>query len=356
MAPGSASDRAGLRPNDKITTWTVANDDGGRSIADLSTPYDLSVPCRSSACRGWPLSLVGGARVPAPHGPCCWGYWARLPADAPAVDSTIYRSARERERARASDAASRLREAARAAEPISSTTAVWLLALAGTILSDNMQFEQADEFMAESRNVAAGLNRPPLMALLHRQAGRSLRARSQWTRAIEHLTLALEFDRQEGDENLACALDYLSLGEIDLLRGDLTAAEPHYQRSLAIRESLAPNSVEVADVLNGGLGNIAAQRGDFAGATNNMKRALAIADSARAGLATWRPPFITSGSWRAVSAISKTRNSGTGGRWRFATKLLPTACKSPTVSTVSRRLPDSVGNWRKPKRCTGAHS
>jgi Tfp pilus assembly protein PilF len=66
-----------------------------------------------------------------------------------------------------------------------------------------------------------------------------------------------------------------NLGNVAYNRGDLARAEQLYQQALAIREKLAPNSLQVASTLNN-LGTVARDRGDLARAEQLYQQALAI--------------------------------------------------------------------------------
>jgi tetratricopeptide (TPR) repeat protein len=57
--------------------------------------------------------------------------------------------------------------------------------------------------------------------------------------------------------------------------GQLSVVETLWQQALAIREQLAPNSLEVASTLNN-LGTVAHNRGDLAAAERYYQQALAI--------------------------------------------------------------------------------
>jgi CHAT domain-containing protein/Tfp pilus assembly protein PilF len=65
------------------------------------------------------------------------------------------------------------------------------------------------------------------------------------------------------------------LGNVARNRGDLARAEQLYQQALAIFENLAPNSLQVATTLNN-LGTVAYDRGDLARAEQLYQQALAI--------------------------------------------------------------------------------
>jgi CHAT domain-containing protein/Tfp pilus assembly protein PilF len=66
-----------------------------------------------------------------------------------------------------------------------------------------------------------------------------------------------------------------NLGIVAHNRGDLATGEAYYKLALAIKETLAPNSLDVAISLNN-LGNITRERGELATAEAYYKRALAI--------------------------------------------------------------------------------
>jgi CHAT domain-containing protein len=66
-------------------------------------------------------------------------------------------------------------------------------------------------------------------------------------------------------------------------RGDLARAEQYYQQALAIREKLAPNSLEVAGTLQN-LANLARQQKNYPQAQRYLARALEIYETQRAAI------------------------------------------------------------------------
>ena len=66
-----------------------------------------------------------------------------------------------------------------------------------------------------------------------------------------------------------------NLGQVAWTRGDLSLAQHYYERSLLIRERLAPGSLDVAASLNN-LGNVACKRGDLSLAQRYYERSLQI--------------------------------------------------------------------------------
>jgi len=85
-------------------------------------------------------------------------------------------------------------------------------------------------------------------------------------------------DPQNRNDFLWAARNWSFVGNQALSRGDLATAEDCYQQALAMREKLAPGSLDVAESFND-LGNVAYSRGDLARAAGYYQRALAIREN-----------------------------------------------------------------------------
>jgi CHAT domain-containing protein/Tfp pilus assembly protein PilF len=97
----------------------------------------------------------------------------------------------------------------------------------------------------------------------------------RFRRAEELYQQALAIREKLAPNSLDVAGTLHNLGIVARNRGDLARAEQLYQQALAIFEHLAPNSLDVADTLNN-LGVVAYSRGDLARAEQYYQQALAI--------------------------------------------------------------------------------
>jgi CHAT domain-containing protein/Tfp pilus assembly protein PilF len=86
---------------------------------------------------------------------------------------------------------------------------------------------------------------------------------------------ALAIREKLAPNSLQVASTLNNLGNVAADRGDLARAEQYYQQALAIYEKLAPNSLDVAGTLNN-LGSVASDRGDLVHAEQLFQQALAI--------------------------------------------------------------------------------
>jgi Tfp pilus assembly protein PilF len=93
--------------------------------------------------------------------------------------------------------------------------------------------------------------------------------------AWDYQSRSLAIREKLAPNSLDVALNLNNLGNVAKSRGDLSAAQDFHDRALAIRERLAPNSLSVAMSLNNA-GDIARGRGDPAAAQDYYRRSLAI--------------------------------------------------------------------------------
>jgi CHAT domain-containing protein/Tfp pilus assembly protein PilF len=102
-----------------------------------------------------------------------------------------------------------------------------------------------------------------------------LRNRGDLAAAERYLQQALAIREKLAPNSLQVALTLSGLGLVASDRGDFARAEQYYQQALAIQEKLAPNSLEVASTLSS-LGGVASSRGDLDRAEQYYQQALAI--------------------------------------------------------------------------------
>jgi CHAT domain-containing protein len=93
--------------------------------------------------------------------------------------------------------------------------------------------------------------------------------------AQEYYERALAIHQTLAPNSLDVATSLNNLGLVALDQGDLAAAQEYHQQALTIKEKLAPNSLDVAHSLNN-VGAVARSQGDLAAAQEYLQRALAI--------------------------------------------------------------------------------
>jgi CHAT domain-containing protein/Tfp pilus assembly protein PilF len=102
--------------------------------------------------------------------------------------------------------------------------------------------------------------------------GETLQLRNDWDRAESCYRRALRLDPEE---SLAGAWDLSALGTIARRRGDLATTEDLYGKAYAIREKLAPGSLDLASSFSD-LATLSAIRGDLTTAEERFSKALAL--------------------------------------------------------------------------------
>jgi CHAT domain-containing protein len=103
------------------------------------------------------------------------------------------------------------------------------------------------------------------------------RSRSDLAVAEAYIQQALAIKEKLAPDSLDVASSLHNLGSIAISRGDVAGAERYIQRALAIKEKLAPDSLDVASSLNN-LGLVARSRSDLAVAEAYFQRSMAIVE------------------------------------------------------------------------------
>lgn len=153
-------------------------------------------------------------------------------------------------------------------------TAAWLIDQIGSLQEVNLDWKDAEaSYLAGWELVKTTHDSTAQSAALFRLGGAAEQA-NEPERAAEWFRQALQVDTASGYEFWQGNALY-QLGVISSARGGLAIAEDYFEKALAIREKLAPNSLDVATTLNN-LGNVASDHGDLADAEVYYKRALAI--------------------------------------------------------------------------------
>ena len=150
-------------------------------------------------------------------------------------------------------------------------TAAWLQGRQAQALAEAKQWPEADAAW-EAAVQRLEKSEPAMAAQLLRDWGETLQQRNEWDRAVEIYRRAL---RLTPEESLAAALGWTSLGTIASRRGDLAAAEEFFLKAYALRERLAPASLEHAESERN-LAIVAIQRGQLEEAEARLVEALKI--------------------------------------------------------------------------------
>jgi CHAT domain-containing protein len=155
-----------------------------------------------------------------------------------------------------------------------SAGAAWLRMRAGEVHEQQRRWEEARAAYASAFATLPASADAASKSHLLSAIGRCSRRLSDFSAAENNFQQALATDTAAGHEMWA-ARDLSGLGSIAYSRGNLSAAQDYESRALAVKNRVAPDSLDVAGSLNG-LGALAWRRGDLAAAQDYFTRALAI--------------------------------------------------------------------------------
>lgn len=296
---GYAAARAGLRPGDRLETWSRLAPSGQRERGGLATSGELLRVEIELGVAGV-VSLHGrrGGRaleVEIPGGE--WRLVARpsaepaagsAAADIPALWSRLD-SARGLLRAERLDAAHELLAATLPSAPAAGAARAYLLELAAAVSYRRSDQSAAERDAQESLALWSELApRSPGVARARLLLGKIARNRNRFETASEHLERALEVAEASDPGGALVAQVRLERANLDDRRGDLESAEAGLSEALARYEALG-----VADANSGSAamlsGILAYRRGDFDLAEERMRRALELfrREAGEGGLAAW---------------------------------------------------------------------
>lgn len=312
VGKNSEGEKAGLAESDVILTWTR-----GELKGEIQSPFDLSEVEMEQEPRGQ-VTLFGmrsGKEQRWAIGPEKWGIETRPNLTESQV--TIYGEARELTKGdKLAEAAERWRTvSARFDKASCAWIDVWFFFQSANLRADSRQWQEADQLNERAVELSTGLG-PRIRTLLFmnwayqlfqrvdlhqfeamgRRAldealnvskesfavarclnglGVSLTYSGDSKAASDYLHQALAMREKLAPGSIDVALSLNSLGELARVSGNLTLAQQYYAQALAIREKIAPGGVGYAGVLNN-LGVIARRLGNFSEAESYAKRALAI--------------------------------------------------------------------------------
>jgi tetratricopeptide (TPR) repeat protein len=269
ITPGSAAERAGLQTGDQLVAWS--GESGASGV--LRAPFDLTDVQVEQAPRGI-VTLQGsrGGEKKIWHMPLsAWEIEVR-PALEPGF-LTLYEQGRQRIASGDLDAGVALWQSViesleRQAE-LQHTS--WLEGRLAKAFAAAGRWAEADAAWGR-----AALRLEPQWTSgavqILRAWGETLQQRSAWDRAGACYHRAL---RLEPEESLGAARELSALGYIARRRGDFADAEGLFHKAYAIRDKLAPGSLDLASS-NSDLGILTAIRGDPAAADALFSKALEV--------------------------------------------------------------------------------
>lgn len=264
MAPGSAGERAGLQPGDELAAWS--DERGGSGV--LRTPFDLVDVTVEQAPRG--AILLQGSRereekiwrVP----PGAWGIEAR-PALEPGLLS-LYEQGRQRIASGDLDAGAALWRSVLGSLQAAPESSAWLESRLAKAYGAAGRWSEADAAWEQAARRLEPHQASGAAQILDAW-GRTLNQRNAHDRAEACHRRALELQPKE---SLAAARQLSALGTL-VRRSDPAAGEALLKQAYAIREKLAPDSLDFAASLTD-LGIVAARRSESAVAGDLFAKAL----------------------------------------------------------------------------------
>lgn len=153
-----------------------------------------------------------------------------------------------------------------------------ILAGLGRCCKNLNDFPAAEGWFNQARRVNAAAGYEMWAAADLHELGLAAYTRGELAAAQDYHSQALAIRERLAPNSLDVAASFNSLGNAAWSRGDLAdleAAHDYYNRALVIRERLAPDSLEVAASFNN-LGNVASTRGGLTAAQAYFQKALAI--------------------------------------------------------------------------------
>jgi CHAT domain-containing protein/Tfp pilus assembly protein PilF len=276
---GFAADQAGLKTGDVLVAWRRAASPPANPEAAhgaIESPFDLQEVEREQAPRG-PLMLIGtreGVPLEVSLPPGSWRLKCRPPMDSGDLEG--YEEGGRRVLAEDHDKALALwRDVALARRSAGDEpTATWLFAKAARVAAQKRRWETADACLNE---IPSGTERPvDRLVQVHALVGvaEALEVQNEFDRANRRYEEALVARRSLSSPSLMEAWILNRRALIAGARGE-SRSEEDIRHALAMTEALAPDSLDVANVLNT-LGITATYSGRLEDAADHHRRALAI--------------------------------------------------------------------------------
>lgn len=240
VSKNTQAEKAGVRPGDILLNWKR-----GDAKGEFESPFDLSHVFFEQAPRG-PVTLNvvrGSERRTWSFGSDTWGISARPNFTGPFL--AIYRRGQELfATGNPAEAAGRFRAAAAGVQDGDvSWLPSWLLSHAGNVLSGAQQWDLSDAVYREAIDWASHAG-PTIRADLFRQWASGFEVRDDLANAEKYYQEALVEWQKQGRETMAEANTLLSLGVIELKRGDFEGAGEHLRHARVIGEKCAPTSIQ----------------------------------------------------------------------------------------------------------------
>lgn len=267
VAKDSAAERAGLKVGDILLRWSR-----GESKGAFESPFDLSEMNIEERPRGnVTIDGLRGAEeqtwVLGPSCPCLGDTTAR-PNFSPNVMSTYRRTGQLLRAGKVKEAKKRwvgiaLRNGGRG------WLYPWLLIHQTDLLVEAHRWTKADQLLEEASRKAPQAG-PGVAAVIHRWWAWRFSSQGRFGEARAQYQQALATDLQWKAESLTVAVDLVGLA---MQSREPAEVKNYLRQAIAIREKLAPASLELADSLNRA-GYFASQESGLGEAESYLQRAL----------------------------------------------------------------------------------
>ena len=268
--PNAIGEKAGIKEGDVILRWSR-----GAIGGEIASPFGLDQIEMEQEPQGAVTleGLRGSEKQTWVMGADNWKVKVR-PQLAGTLLS-VYREARELEKANKASAAGRWHAAAMQVNSGDHPgLASWFLLQEAKLWTEKKQWNEADAAYAEAiHHVEQG--EPMIQARLLRTWAGSYQQRSDWVNATKYYHESITACQKVTSESLMIAGTLNDLGNVAWYQGDLAQAEKYFRQDLEMTQKIAPGSLDAAATI-GNLGNVAWDRGDIAQAEQYYRQALEI--------------------------------------------------------------------------------
>jgi len=287
VSPGGAAARAGLQPGDVLGAWSqeaAPPYQAGPAAGLLDTPFDLaevelersfvaSVTVTGRRAGEELSAVLPAARWNLTAGPCLSGRAAQILGTALRPDPGTA----------AGSGIGALAELARASRRRGDAAlATWFEDRQGSALAAAVAQVDLEQITTRAITAATAAGEPRLAAHLKTRHGERLYEAGGDRDAMRSLLDAYRLGRGLAPETLAAIEPVRSGGRAWWLRGDLIAADRHYECAFAVQRRRIPPGLPAAYSLNN-LGIVNGERGNYVAAESCYRRALSLLEGLEPG-------------------------------------------------------------------------
>jgi CHAT domain-containing protein/Tfp pilus assembly protein PilF len=277
VTPGFGGAKAGLQVGDVLLAWSregnpPANPKPARG--KIRTPFDLVEPEYEQVPRGR-VTLIGSRNGVAKRwvaSPEEWRIRAR-----PALDGALLRSyldTKQRASSAPAEALPLWEELARL-DHAHRERAAWFLFNGAKLAADTKLAERWDRLYLQALELLQSPRPSPIAPWVLYTFGRSLAHHDHWDDGLERCRRAVDLYRRQRGNDVKAATLLALVGQFEVGRGRIDAAERDLQQALALQQASAPGSLPMAYNLER-LARVATSHGLAASALELLHQAIAI--------------------------------------------------------------------------------